>query len=179
MLPLPERLQSPRLVLRRPLASDARAIFESYTQDIEVARYLVWRPHGSLAETETFIAACIQAWNDRMRMPYILALREAETDPIGMLEARSVGAAVDIGYVLGRRYWGNSLMPEAIGALAEVALRSPTIFRIQATCDVENKASARTLEKAGFSQEGLLRRYTVHPNISEEPRACFMYALCR
>jgi [ribosomal protein S5]-alanine N-acetyltransferase len=49
----------------------------------------------------------------------------------------------------------------------------------QATCDVENLASQRALEKSGFNREGRLERYNIHPNVAAEPRACFMYAKCR
>ncbi|MCG2592746.1 GNAT family N-acetyltransferase [Ramlibacter sp. XY19] len=52
-------------------------------------------------------------------------------------------------------------------------------FRVHAACDVENRPSQRALEKAGFMREGRLERFTVHPNISPEPRACYMYARCR
>ena len=96
-----------------------------------------------------------------------------------MLEARVQGATVDIGYVLARSHWGKGFMPEAIQALAGVALQSSSVFRVQATCDTENIPFQRALEKSGFSREGRLDRYTVHPNISSEPRACFMYAKCR
>ena len=41
--------------------------------------------------------------------------------------------------------------------------------------DVENTALARVLEKVGMAREGILRRYIIHPNISSEPRNCFMY----
>jgi len=70
-------------------------------------------------------------------------------------------------------------MPEAVSRLTTIALADPSCFRVQATCDTENIASARTLEKAGFTREALLERYIVHPNISAAPRACFMYANCR
>lgn len=70
-------------------------------------------------------------------------------------------------------------MPEAIDAVAQVALALPNVYRIQATCDTENMASARALEKAGFTREGLLSRYIIHPNLGQEPRSCFMYARCR
>ncbi len=53
----------------------------------------------------------------------------------------------------------------------------PEIFRVEATCDVENVASARALEKAGLSREGLLRRYTIQPGISAEPRDSYLYAI--
>ena len=96
-----------------------------------------------------------------------------------MLEARTLSHIVDIGYVLAYRHWGKGLMPEAIRALAQAALAVPTFFRVQATCDIENRASARTLEKSGFVQEARLERYTIHPNMGSEPRPCFMYARCR
>jgi ribosomal-protein-alanine N-acetyltransferase len=174
---LPRRIETQRLVLREPRASDARGLFAAYAQDAEVARYMVWRPHSALAETEAFVAECIRAWGTGMRLPFVLAFAANEQEPIGMLEGRVQSHTLDIGYVLSRRHWGGGLMPEAIAALTEAALATPFFFRVQATCDVENRASARTLEKAGFAREARLERYTVHPNIGPEPRACFMYAI--
>jgi RimJ/RimL family protein N-acetyltransferase len=56
------------------------------------------------------------------------------------------------------------------------ALTQPTIYRVWATCDVDNLASARLLEKIGMQREGLLRRWIIPPNISEVPRDCWCYA---
>jgi RimJ/RimL family protein N-acetyltransferase len=60
-----------------------------------------------------------------------------------------------------------------------LALQQPSIFRIGAVCDVENIGSARVMEKAGLLREGLLRRWLVHPNVSDEPRDCWSYARVR
>ena len=175
---LPEEILTPRLRLRRPAAADARAIFAAYTQDPQVCRFMIWTPHPSLAVTEGFIASCLAAWEEGTRLPYVVTPVEGGA-AIGMIEARPQGTMVDIGYVLARSRWGEGLMPEAIQALAAVALASPRFFRVQAACDVENVPSQRALEKAGFLREGRLERFTVHPNISPEPRACYRYAKCR
>lgn len=175
----PEFFETERLLLRAPRAADAGSLFEAYTQDIEVVRYLIWRPHTSLAETEQFIAGCIRDRPGGSRLPYVLAFRDAPARAIGMLEARPRAHLFDIGYVLSRALWGQGLMKEAIRAFTDAALRIPGIFRVQATCDVDNRASARALEKAGFSLEGRIERYMVHPNISSEPRPSFLYARCR
>lgn len=176
---LPERLSTARLVLRAPRRADAALIFNAYAQDMEVARYMVWRPHAAVDDTERFIAQCIRLWADGTSRPYILAAHGDEDRPVGMLDGRIQAHVLDIGYVLAREYWGSGLMPEAVTALAEAALSQPECFRVQASCDVHNKASARTLEKSGFIREAVLQRHTVHPNISDEPSACFMYARCK
>jgi len=111
-------------------------------------------------------------------LPYVITPRGSD-EAIGMIEARLQGSTVDIGYVLARGLWGQGFMPEAIRALASAALGTPGLFRVHATCDTDNVASQRALEKAGFLREGRLDRYTVHPNISSEPRACLTYAKCR
>lgn len=176
---LPDLLETPRLLLREPIFADARHLFDAYTHDGDVARFMTWRPHAHLGQTEAFIDECIQAWSRGLRRPYIVAPREQPSLAIGMLEVRATDHGLNIGYVLARRWWGQGLMPEALSALAESGLALPRTFRIEATCDVDNIASARTLEKAGFNREGRLERFTVHPNIDVQPRACLLYARYR
>lgn len=174
---MPQNLETSRLVLRQPTLADGAGIFRTYAQDPLVCRYLVWKPHASEAESHAFIASCIAAWEEGSRLPYVIA-EVGSSSPIGMLEARMHGFTVDFGYVLARAQWGKGYMPEAVAALAAAALEDGR-FRVQASCDVDNRPSQRTLEKAGFTREGRLERYMVHPNISPDPRPCFMYAKCR
>ncbi len=137
---------------------------------------MVWRPHAAVCETEGFIAYCIDAWESGAGKPYVLAFHDNPGVPVGMVEARILSHGIDIGYVLARQYWASGLVPEAVKALADAALALPGCFRVQATCHVDNAASARTLEKSGFVREGRLERYAMFPNISDEPGPCFMYA---
>jgi len=53
------------------------------------------------------------------------------------------------------------------------------IYRVWATCDVDNVASARLLERVGMEREGVLRRWLVHPNLSEAPRDCLCYSIVK
>lgn len=175
---LPDRIQTARLELRAPELSDAPTMYASYTQDAEVARYMVWRPHASEDATRDFVAACVAHWHTGSARPYVITLKTSG-ELVGMLEARIKGHIVNVGYVLARNHWGQGLMPEAVRALTAEALGLPEIFRVEATCDVDNRASARVLEKSGFLLEGRLARFTVHPNIDVEPRDCLIYAACR
>ena len=58
-------------------------------------------------------------------------------------------------------------------------MQKDAIWRIGAGCDVENLGSARVMERAGLTREGVLRRWIIHPNISSEPRDWLSYAKVR
>ena len=44
---------------------------------------------------------------------------------------------------------------------------------------MQEKFPARVLEKAGLQREGLLRRWMLHPNVSDRPRDCYCYSKVR
>ena len=174
----PERIETKRLVLRIPRLSDVRTIFDTYTHDPEVTRYLMWRPHTHIDETQQFLVGCLDAWENGKRFPYVITLKGAD-DAIGMIDFHIHGSTVGLGYMIARPHWGRGYTPEAVQAVIEWAFSQPLIYRVNATCDVENVASARVMEKAGMQREGLLRRYVLHPNISDEPRDCYIYAIVK
>ena len=174
----PETLRTDRLTLRRPLDADAPALFERYAQDPQVVRYLMWRPHQSIAETRAFLARCRDRWEDGSDLTWALTL-QADDRLIGMISIRPRGFKHDIGYVLARPYWGRGLMPEAGRAIIDLAFSDPVVRRVWAVCDFENSASARVMEKIGMSREGVLRRWIVHPNVSDEPRDALCYSRVR
>jgi RimJ/RimL family protein N-acetyltransferase len=103
-------------------------------------------------------------------------LNKARNQLMGMIELRLEGHRASLGYVLAQPYWGQGYMPEAVQALTQWALDQPDIYRVWAVCDVENIGSARVLEKAGWTREGILRRWIIHPNISATPRDCYCFA---
>jgi RimJ/RimL family protein N-acetyltransferase len=146
--------------------------------DPQVTRYMIWRPHRSLAETEAFLCRCEEDWKKRAAFPWSLWLK-SDGSYAGMLTARLQGHAVNIGYVLARRLWRQGLMKEAVGGLVKWALAQPGIFRVWAVCDVDNVPSARLLESVGMQREGTLRRWILHPNVSDSPRDCLCYAVVK
>jgi RimJ/RimL family protein N-acetyltransferase len=174
----PERIETERLVLRVPALTDALILYETYTHDPEVTQYVMWRPHTSVDQTLEFLKGCIAAWGGENRFPYIISIKEAG-NPIGMVDFHITGSTVGIGYVIGRAYWGRGYVTEAVRVIVEWALNQQSIYRVCASCDVENTASACVMEKVGMQREGVLRRYMIHPNISGEPRDCYLYAIVR
>ena len=175
---MPERIETERLVLRVPCMEDTEDVFAGWAQDKDVTRYLTWPPHQTIEQTEQFIQSCLLAWKHETRFPYMITLKESDA-VIGMIDPRIEGSKVGIGYGAAHAHWGKGFVTEATRAIIEWAFQQPSIYRVYATTDVENIASQRVLEKVGMQCEGILRRYIVHPNISNVPRDSYMYAIIK
>jgi ribosomal-protein-alanine N-acetyltransferase len=175
---MPDSIETWRLILRPPQPEDAPAMFYGWAQDTEVTHYLTWRPHMNLSDSQAILAGAMAAWKSGTRFPYMITLK-SNGQVIGMIDPRIEGPRIGVGYVIGRAYWGNGYMPEATQAIIHWAFEQPTIYRVYATTDVENVASRRVLEKVGMRCEGILRKYIVHPNISDIPRDSYMYAITK
>lgn len=175
----PERTwETARIIATVADATHAQVLFDAYATDPEVARYMIWTPHRSVEETAAFLRRCEQGWADASAFAWTLWRRE-DRALLGMIAMRVRGHVVDLGYVLARRWWRNGYMSEGVTAILQWALAQPAIHRVWATCDVENIASARLLEHVGMQREGTLRRWIVHPNISDVPRDCWCYSIVK
>ena len=172
---LPTQFITARLTLRKPELADAPAIFTAYAQDPEVTQFLVWRPHPDVATTQAYIQHCISAWNANTEYCYVLT-EHTQARLVGMISVRVRDWSASLGYVLARSAWGQGIMPEAAQVVSDYVLAQPAMYRVWAVCDVDNTASARVMEKIGMLREGLMRRGVLHPNISAEPRDCWVYA---
>jgi RimJ/RimL family protein N-acetyltransferase len=72
-------------------------------------------------------------------------------------EAQWEAHAAEIGYWLGRPFWGQGIMTAVVGAAAGHAFEQLNLRRLTAGIFSPNPASARVVEKCGFVEEGLLR----------------------
>jgi len=75
-------------------------------------------------------------------------------EPLG--DVFRVGA--EVGYWVGRPYWGRGIATEGVRALSDHAFRHFDFLRLQASVFSWNPVSARVLEKAGYTREAINRR---------------------
>jgi len=167
-----------RLLLRPPTLADAEQIFARYGQDAAVSRYMSWIPHRTIEDTVAFLERIVCDNAEGRSYGFLIFLPSS-----GQLLG-SVGGAIEkhrmqFGYCLARDAWGHGFATEAARAFVVAALEIPEIGRIQAFCDVENRASAHVLEKIGLEREGTLRRYMVLPNMGDVPRDVHCFAKIR
>jgi len=67
----------------------------------------------------------------------------------------------EVGYWLGKSFWGRGVMTEALVAVRDHAIEKHSLTRVYSLPFEWNEASFRVLEKAGFELEGRLRRSAV------------------
>lgn len=178
MITPPEILETERLRLRKPVLEDARVIFETYARDPEVTKYLTWRPHRSLKQTDGFVRECLWAWDNGKSFHWVI-VRQQDNRLLGMITARVDDHGWELGYVLARPYWGVGYMSEVVKKVVDWGLEQEGLYRVWSVCDVDNLASARVMEKAGMQREGILRRWSMHPTISDEPRDSYCYSITK
>jgi [ribosomal protein S5]-alanine N-acetyltransferase len=172
----PERIETVRLALRRPVPDDAQPIFETYASDPDVTRYVGFPRHQHLDDTRGFLRWSDAQWTAWPAGPYLVYAKEsgALVGGTGLTFETSYRAAT--GYVLAKHAWGRGYATEALGAMTQVA-EEFGVRRLYALCHHGHRASARVLEKGGFTLEGVLRRYAEFPNLAAGvPDDCLCYS---
>jgi RimJ/RimL family protein N-acetyltransferase len=89
-------------------------------------------------------------------------------------------ATANIAYAVTAGHRGNGYATRAVRLLAEAGLTRFGFQRIELICDVENGASRRVADKAGFTLEGIRRgggRYEYVPEFTGRPRDQALYSL--
>lgn len=146
-------LETERLKLRYITAGDTEAIFNNWASDPEVARYVTWYAHESIAVTEQIMKFWLSEYEEDNCYRYGIE-RKSDGELMGMIDVVGYhhGNPV-IGYCSGRKYWNNGYMTEALKAvIAELFSDGYETIVIEAMKD--NIGSNRVIEKAGFEFVG-------------------------
>ena len=78
---------------------------------------------------------------------------------VGVHPGNDVGrASAEIGYWLGREFWGRGIATVVVGAVADHLFKEAVFGRLHAHTFEGNLASQRVLEKCGFVKEGVFRK---------------------
>jgi ribosomal-protein-alanine N-acetyltransferase len=173
----PYRLETARLILRRPRPADAEAILARYAADPVVTRFLSWPTHRSLDDTRAFLAGSDAEWARWPAGPYLVEARAGGRLLGGTGLSFETPHRAMTGYVFASDAWGQGYATETLGAVAALA-REVGVRRLYALCHPDHRPSWRVLEKCGFVREATLRRHSEFPNLTPgEPLDTLCYAL--
>lgn len=149
------RLETKRLILRKLDVSDAPDIY-AYASDEAVSQYMLWSTHRCIEDAKTFINYTLKRYGSGDAGEWGIVLKETNTliGSIGFPWYDIANSRAEIGYVLARPYWGQSLMPEAAGKIIEFAFDEMNLNRIECCHFAPNEKSGRVMRKLGMKYEG-------------------------
>ncbi|MBL8164770.1 MAG: GNAT family N-acetyltransferase [Anaerolineae bacterium] len=154
-------LETPRLLLRELLPSDAEAIFR-IRGDHQVTQYNTGRPYESVEQASDLLDAISAAYDDKAEVRWGITLKQSDGQVIGMCGYnywQRVDQRASVGYDLARAAWGQGIMTEALRAVVWFGFERMELHRVEADAEARNTASLRVLEKVGFRREGVQRDY--------------------
>lgn len=153
-------LETERLILRKFTENDAEAVFRNWASDDEVTKFLTWPTHRSIENSAGYINFCLESYKEEASYQWGIELKETGElfGNISVVKIDEDLNAVELGYVIGRCYWGNGYMPEAVKAVIAFLFEEVGADRIAARHDTNNPNSGKVMQKAGMKYEGTLRQ---------------------
>jgi RimJ/RimL family protein N-acetyltransferase len=150
-----------RLVLRRFRSSDAPTL-SAYRSDPDVARYQSWSAPYTLDKARAAVAAL--ALGDPEEPGWFQYAIELTADRVLIgdigVDLHENLMQAEIGFTLDRAYQKRGYGAEAVRGLLDHLFTVRGLHKVSAEADARNTASARLLERVGFTREGLLRSHT-------------------
>lgn len=146
-------IETPRLLLRNWLASD-RDLFREINADSKVMEFFPFR--RSHAEADAFLGKLNEMIKDSGLGFYAVELKET-SEPIGFcglsftnMPSVFPAEAVEIGWRLATRFWGNGYATEAASALLGLAFDDKKMQAVVSFAVAENTRSTAVMRRIGL-----------------------------
>lgn len=144
-------LETERMILRPLTIMDAEYIYNNWTSDPEVAKYMIWDLHESVNDTIEWLK--IETANVNSDKNYIWGFVLKETGKLigsGGINYKESHNRYELGYNIMKKYWNQGYTTEASMAILKYATNELGIKHYLCSHAVENIASSKVMIKLGF-----------------------------
>lgn len=151
-------LATKRLILRDFVPPDWAAL-SAFLSDPDVTHFMHFANYSE-ADLRDWFDGCLENSQSERQTAYNWAIVLKASEKligwfgIGGPSKPSMPGERDFGFALNKQFWGNGYMTEALQAVLAYEFEHLETKRIFATCETENTASARVMQKAGMQYEG-------------------------
>ena len=145
-------LETDRLKLRGLKVEDAPKVFNNWASDNEVAKFMRWNAHSDIKVTEEWMKTCEEIMNDKTRYDWGIVLRTSN-EPIGSIGAflnAEDPSRYEIGYALGKKYWGHGYATEALKCVIDFLVKRVGIKNFICSHAKDNPASGAVMRHVSF-----------------------------
>jgi len=153
------KLETPRLILRKPRKSDWKDIVEG-AGEYEVARRTKTIPHPyTKADADGFIERTLKTWGKGSYTFFIELKAERKViGTLGLSRINEYNGTANTGSWVNKKYWRQGYMTEAKIPVNDFAFDTLKLRRLESTVNLDNKASNATQQKVGYKHEGVKRK---------------------
>ena len=155
-----QKLETDRLILRRYISEDAISMYKNRASDEDVTKYLMWQPHLSPEVSRSVTDEWVRQYANENFYHWAIVLKENGNEPIGDIAVVNMNEKVSmahIGYCLGKKWWHQGIMSEALKAVTDFLFDVADFNRIESRHDPNNPNSGKVMQKCGMKYEGTLR----------------------
>ena len=153
-------IETKRLILRPFAIEDAPAMYRNWASDPEVTKYLTWPAHANAELTEMLLKMWVADYAKPDHYQWAIELKEIG-EPIGsisVVQQNEETMMAHIGYCIGRNWWHQGIMTEALRAVMNYLFNEAGFERIEARYDTRNPHSGGVMRKCGMQYEGTMRK---------------------
>lgn len=152
-------IETMRLILRKFRPDDTFHMYKNWASDKETLKYLPWGPHSDVNVTHRRILSWVENYKQTNVYNWAIYLK-SDNQVIGSISVEITNdkdRSCEIGYCIGKSYWGREIVLEALRAIMHYLSSEVGYKKIIAKHDVLNTASGRVMQKAGMKYEKTIR----------------------
>lgn len=153
-------IETNRLILRRFAMEDAQAMYDNWASDPEVTKYLTWPTHSSVEASRWVLSQWCPEYEKPDYYQWAIVLKDLG-QPIGSIAVVHQDdriAMAHVGYALGRKWWHQGIVSEAMKAVMDFLFDEVGVLRIESRHDPRNPHSGGVMKKCGMKYEGTHRQ---------------------
>lgn len=153
-------LETDRLILRELTKEDAEGIFACFSNEA-VTRFYGQETLQEIEEAEQFIEFFSKNYHEKRGIRWGIERKGVQgiIGTIGFNAWLPKHKRAEIGYEIHPKYWRQGYTSEAVSEVLSYGFGVMELTRIGAIVFLENEASNKLLQKLGFHQEGILKKY--------------------
>ncbi len=154
-------LKTRRLHIRELISTDIDNVHELHSLP-ETDEFNTLGIPENIQTTEKILTEWLILQKQKSRNSYIFCIDKNEDNSFVGLIALNLGKTnyktAEVWFKVHKDHWKKGYTTEALTRILDFGFNDLKLHRIEAGCVVENIASSKTLEKAGFTREGMKRK---------------------
>lgn len=143
------------------ICEDGLADMHEYSKNPEFYKYFEYEPFKTIEETKKYLNKLIELSKSPTNHFWFIKYKK-DKKIIGTFGVRNIDEkrnSAEIGYGISPNFWNKGFFSEALKMVLKYLFYELNFFRVYAITQHNNHPSIKSLENAGFTKEGILRKF--------------------